>query len=429
VRISRILLAGLLALVACTDGDATPPAAAPAATATTTPAAPNPWVEDMQAFADGVRRVHPNPFWREPEADFDAEVSAAPARLAAMSPEAAEAEVMRLAALIDGHTGVYPFEAGFHLAALHLYLFPNGIHVVNADDGDLVGATVLEIGDTPTAEAIDLVRPYAAHDNNSTIDVVVPMLLMTPEVLRAAGVVGASQPIRYRLRRTDGSQVEVTPEVVTWPTFIGRFQSEPVGLPKLPALPFLARRDEAFWWTELRESDGSTAIYFQYNQVVGARNGVFLLALVNEMRARLDAGGVSRVIVDLRNNPGGDNTTYGSLLDFLTGDERVNRPGGLYVLIGRQTFSAAMNFATEVDLDTAAVFVGEPTGGRPNLYGDVRPVLLPNSHITVRVSSRYWEFGGPDDRRDWIFPDVPVPFTIDAFLAGDDPALETALAI
>ena len=86
-----------------------------------------------------------------------------------------------------------------------------------------------------------------------------------------------------------------------------------------------------------------------------------------------------------------------------------------------------MNFATEVDTGTAAVFVGEPTGGRPNLYGDVRPVYLPNSRITVRVSSRYWEFGGPDDTRPWIAPDVAVAITSADLLAGLDPVLDAAI--
>ena len=37
-----------------------------------------------------------------------------------MSPDDAKVEVMRLAALIDGHTGVYPFEAGFHVYTMRL---------------------------------------------------------------------------------------------------------------------------------------------------------------------------------------------------------------------------------------------------------------------------------------------------------------------
>ena len=81
-------------------------------------------------------------------------------------------------------------------------------------------------------------------------------------------------------------------------------------------------------------------------------------------------------MVDLRNNGGGDNTTYRHLLAVLQ-DPAIDRPGQLDVLIGRLTFSAAANFATEVERTTDAIFVGEDMGGSPNLYGDARRVDLP----------------------------------------------------
>ena len=62
----------------------------------------------------------------------------------------------------------------------------------------------------------------------------------------------------------------------------------------------------------------------------------------------MDEGGVDRVVVDLRNNGGGDNRRYGPLLEALR-DPRIDRPGRLFVLIGRLTFSAAGNFATDVE--------------------------------------------------------------------------------
>ncbi len=151
-----------------------------------------------------------------------------------------------------------------------------------------------------------------------------------------------------------------------------------------------------------------------------------LSRLVGEVRDRLAAGGVSRVIVDVRHNPGGDNHTYAPLLNLLV-DPLVNKPGYLYVIIGRQTFSAATNFATELDVKSEAVFVGEPTGGRPNLYGDVRTIILPSSHIKVSVSSRYWQKSTPDDQRPWIAPDIPVELSSVNYFTGVDPVLDAAL--
>ena len=134
----------------------------PVVTATSEPtstarpnAAVSRWTEDMEALGDGIRRIHPNPFWRQSEAEFDASLEAAPEHLAALSDNDARAEVMRLTARIDGHTGVYLGEVGFHLYAIHLYAFGDDIHIIAASDPAMFGATVLSIDGMPSAAAPD----------------------------------------------------------------------------------------------------------------------------------------------------------------------------------------------------------------------------------------------------------------------------------
>jgi C-terminal processing protease CtpA/Prc len=131
----------------------------------------------------------------------------------------------------------------------------------------------------------------------------------------------------------------------------------------------------------------------------------------------------------LRYNPGGDDDAYTSLLRVLTTNPALSQPESLVVIIGRQTFSAAVLFATELDKETNAVFVGEPTGGRPNLYADPRPLELPNSGIVVDVSTKYFEVGGASDQRDAIVAHIAATSVLDDLLAGRDPVLAAALAL
>src|SRR6267143_154269 len=51
--------------------------------------------------------------------------------------------------------------------------------------------------------------------------------------------------------------------------------------------------------------------------------------------------------------------------------------GHLFVITGRLTFSAAMNLASRLEHETHATFVGEPTGSRPNHYGEAVTLTLP----------------------------------------------------
>jgi C-terminal processing protease CtpA/Prc len=98
------------------------------------------------------------------------------------------------------------------------------------------------------------------------------------------------------------------------------------------------------------------------------------------------------------------------------------------VLISRSTFSAAQNFITDLERRTKAVFVGEDSGGSPNLYGDVAPVELPSAGVSVNIATQYWQKSTADDPRVTIAPDLAVPLSSRAFFRGGDPVLAAALA-
>ena len=75
------------------------------------------------------------------------------------------------------------------------------------------------------------------------------------------------------------------------------------------------------------------------------------------------------------------------------------------------------------------VFVGEPSASRGNVYGDSKKIVLPNSHLTVRVSSLYWQQSDPRDTRPFIEVNVSAPLTFADYAAGRDPALAAALRV
>ena len=50
------------------------------------------------------------------------------------------------------------------------------------------------------------------------------------------------------------------------------------------------------------------------------------------------------------------------------------------------------------------------------------------SGIEVRISTRYWQKGGPDDHRPWIAPELPVAVSSADYFSGRDPVLEAVLS-
>ena len=109
--------------------------------------------------------------------------------------------LFRLTALIDGHSGIFPAQLGYHLYALRLYHFTDGYFVLDGPDPSAIGGQLVAINDTPVEDAVRLVTPLASHDNDKSIDVVVPMLLMTPEMLDGLGIVNDIAKPHFDVRR------------------------------------------------------------------------------------------------------------------------------------------------------------------------------------------------------------------------------------
>ena len=63
------------------------------------------------------------------------------------------------------------------------------------------------------------------------------------------------------------------------------------------------------------------------------------------------------------------------------------------------------------------------SASRGNHYGDSKRITLPNSGVSFRVSSLYWQYWDPRDMRPWIEVQLPAPLSSRDYLAGVDPAL------
>jgi hypothetical protein len=72
-----------------------------------------------------------------------------------------------------------------------------------------------------------------------------------------------------------------------------------------------------------------------------------------------------------------------------------------------------------------AILVGEPTGGKPNSYGEVRFLTLFNSMMTVQYSTKYFSLY-PEDLPS-IYPDVYAEPSFADFIECRDAALEAIL--
>jgi len=141
----------------------------------------------------------------------------------------------------------------------------------------------------------------------------------------------------------------------------------------------------------------------------------------------IDRNNVKRLIIDLRNNIGGNNQIVLPLIYDIIRHDDINRKGNLYINIGRKTWSAAMHCATWLEKHTNAIFVGEPTASAPNHYADPNRFTLPNSKIELLVSRYYWQNSWPWDERNYIEPEILVKLYSHEYFGYHDPILELLL--
>ncbi len=385
----------------------------------TTEITPNGWRDDLRYLARQLPSNHANAFHSVRRETFDTEV----ARLDAAIPNLNDDEVlvgfMRVVALIgDGHTHLdlppnslrYPIE---------LQWFGDELRVIAAQVPyhPAVGARVLSIGSTPVREVMErAIQLVPRGENEGRTHLTATMQLTVPEVLHGLGVIADRANAPFVLELATGERATITFS----PARFGGFSTWRMATGDKPPL-YLQRLAEP-WWTEFLSS--AQTVYFSFTRYppdAEFRERTAALArLLDESHAR-------RLVIDLRRNQGGDLDQFQRLLlPVIKANAAINRKGGLFVIIGPGTFSAATVNALDMRNEANAILVGSPTGMRPNHYGEHAEFRLPNSGFRVSYSTHYHRFGADTDSA--VFPDQNIEPTWAEFRAGRDPVMEWVLS-
>lgn len=388
------------------------------------------WGADLDYLTSEIRRIHYTYRTSPLPAAYLEGATRFRSAISAMSDTEATLSLQRLLATLgDGHTLVYPFgmERGqLHSVPVQFYLFKDGLYVIVAAQNpeSLVGRRVVRIGALSADEALERVASYVSRDNRQGVAWIGPAYLAIAELLHAIGacpdpgrVVLTIEDRRGRRTRISlaASADPLRPEDLA-------LSLPPTGLATEP--PYLRNSARNFWFEE--RPDG--LVYVQFNRVLDA-DTESIAAFSNRLQEALARPSVRGVILDVRRNNGGDATLMVPLLDTMVWFEREKGPGSIATIIGRNTFSAAQNFVSYLDMTTATVFIGEPTGSRPVHIGDQAMFRLPYSGVIGSIAPELHQDSLARDNRAWISPDVPVTPTYEDYAAGRDPALDIAAAV
>ena len=407
------------------------------------------WREDTEFLRDRLIETHPNAFARVTRERFEAEWQGIRDSLDQWDDRQIAVRLMPLVASVqDGHTNLEPSDRiGFdRWFPVRFYRFADGVFVTAIDrsHGEHAGAKVLRIGVMQADSAADLAATVQGADNEfGALEEV--FFLSNADALHALGVIESPEALPLEVVTRSGERRRVFLEPVRSGYQLGwRFRGEMFGPPSAEkqlitafdgrvamayrqrdsALPLHLRYRLYYDFVHLEEHD---AVYFQFNFTQDDPNEPFT-DFYQRMFRYIDEHDVGRLIVDIRYNGGGD----GSMLlpfvhELVKRDHSVNRPGRLFTIVGRKTFSAGVMLVGLMKQHTNTVFVGEPAGAALNHYGDNTSFTLPNSGMQLSVSTMYWQYSrwGDPNRLEPI--QVPAMFTSEDYFGGRDPALDAIL--
>ena len=357
------------------------------------------WRTDIEYVTRELPLRHANAFFRVSRPAFEGASAALAAALPTLSDGDAAVGLYRLVAMIgDSHTTVtgwifarYPFT---------VYSFEDGWYVVASEQADLLGKRLVAIDDKPIEEVVPAVSSVFPYENASWMRSALPSYLTAADVLHALGIGESDREATF----TFESSIER--RMVASAVPLALIQPPPARSQRNPQLNYWAERHP-----------GNT-LYLKYNRCQNDPANPFATFV-----SALFAQPVETLIVDLRDNPGGNSSVMQPLLTRSQATPAINRPDRLFVLIGRKTFSSAVINAIQLDQQTNATLVGEPTGGKPNSYGEIRSFVVPSGLLTVFYSTRFFTLL-PQQDPESLQPEVAIPPTPAAYFAGRDAVMD-----
>ncbi|HEY6953263.1 MAG TPA: tetratricopeptide repeat protein [Bacteroidota bacterium] len=392
------------------------------------------WRADLHTLATQMPLKHKSLFHTMTREEFDRAVNTLDADIPGLDSAQIVVRLAQLCAMVqDGHSGLSLLDQGNDAKSrvpVRFMQCADGIFVRAAAPqyADVVGGRLVAVGTAAVDDAMRRVYSIVSHDPGNDGEQRAwgaKLYLNETGLLYGLGLSATDSTATYVIEKAGARRTVVmkrSEPLGTWYLNTlppGWIEARPASRP----VPLAYQHEgEHYWFTYLEDRQ---TVYFQFNIVLNGGNET-LADFASRLGTFIEEHPVERLVIDLRNNTGGDNTLLRPLLVTLF-RSKVNHRGGLYVITGSTTFSAAQNFVNRLENYAEVIFVGEPTAQNVNFYGDPAIIPLPHSGLSAAVSRLWWQDKDPRDSRTCTSPEIAATMTFQDYVDGRDPAEETAV--
>ena len=386
------------------------------------------WTRDIDYLEKRINELHYSANHAISKISLSNEFLEVKAKITSLSDNEIVVKLMKIiGSLGNGHNLIIPTspnKGALKRLPIQLYHFNDGIFIVDADESfeQWLGYKVDLIENTPINEALQKTNSVNAKDNSMQTLWLGPYYLGLPDVLKDLDIIQNTNQIALTLSDSDGKSQKVMMNSVEW-SF--------TGFPKIPKLKdtkqplFLSKIDEPYW-SKLFPSNN--AIYIQFNAVTQKKTQS-LKEFNIELRHQINQNNIDNLILDLRHNHGGNGSILPPMLKTIINFEVMNPNGRIFVLMGRETFSAGQNLLTDITKYSNPILVGEPSGSKPNHIGEAGWFKLPYSGLMGLISTQFHQTSKAEDNRKWIAPHIPIKLSSSDYFDGTDKAMDIVMEI
>ena len=372
------------------------------------------WDEDVYFFGKNLEEQHKDLFHQMPRTIFTNAITQLRSEVDSLDKSAIITELMRILAQVgDAHTSI-DWSLSFNHFPIEFSYFEDGVFIskISIEQSAYLMEEITGLNGISLAKLEQLIRPVLTHENESQFYNNFPTYLGLNQLLVALKVIDKDAPLTVELANGGSLVVDNKGNNPNLRSILD-----------LVAKPLYLKKIDNYYWSTFLEKEN--LFYLQYNQCqekANQRFEQFTEAVMNQLD---EQNKDLKLVVDLRNNGGGNSNIAKPLIEALT--TRVNNntllSKNIYVVIGKQTFSSAVLNTIQLEEALNPVLIGEPTGGKPNHFGEVKTFTLPNSGLTIRYSSKYFNTYQKDADADSIYPDIELKVTSKDFKTGEDPIL------
>jgi hypothetical protein len=377
--------------------------------------------EDIQYFAKEFPNLHKNPFSILPKDEFYQKTDHLIKNINKLNNTEVFVELNKIIASVgDAHTTINYWDG--YRYPLKFWIFGEHVYVVNADTTleEMLFSKVIKINGIDIEKITKDLSALISHENESWLKAMLPQYLESPVYMYGLGIIPNEEETLFTIEK-EGKLEEHMVSTLKFGETADFIDQETENM-------FIGNYTNNYEYSYF--ADYST-LYFKYNACVEMESERFK-DFNNRMFKEMSANTVDKIVIDLRNNTGGNSEILNPFTKQLKTYLSKNPDVKVYILIGRLTFSSGM-FAIYRTIEAApkAVSVGEPTGGAIDGYGEVKQTSLPHCKIPLSYSIKYFEFSknfsykNPGIRT--FLPEVLVEASFEDYQLGNDRVLKYAL--